>query len=95
MIGRPHSPVPDLRVSAPETARLAATVLLAVMMCSASWIFGWPDWVARGLIAVGLTLVAVAGMMAAQTRVRRGARGVSYTQVTPPNTRREEPSRLT
>ncbi|NRB18622.1 MAG: response regulator [Rhodobacteraceae bacterium] len=82
MTGRPNSPVPDLRVSAPETARLAATVLLAVMMCSASWIFGWPDWVARGLIAVGLTLVAVAVLMALQTRLRLRARAMATDLLT-------------
>jgi two-component system cell cycle sensor histidine kinase/response regulator CckA len=82
MIGRPNSPVPDLRVSAPETARLAAMMLLAVMMCSASWVFGWPDWVARGLIAVGLTLVAVAVLMALQARVRLRARALATDLLT-------------
>ncbi|PCJ04863.1 MAG: hybrid sensor histidine kinase/response regulator [Rhodobacteraceae bacterium] len=82
MIGRSNSPVPDLRVSAPENARLAATVLLAIIMCSASWVFGWPDWVERGLIAVGLTLVAVAGMMAAQARVRLRARAMATDLLT-------------
>lgn len=82
MIGRPNFPVPDLRVSAPETARLAATVLLAIMMCSASWIFGWPNWVARGLIAVGLTLVAVAVLMALQSRIRLHARAMATDLLT-------------
>ncbi|MVO14485.1 ATP-binding protein [Parasedimentitalea huanghaiensis] len=82
MIGRQNSPVPDFRVSAPENARLAATVLLAIMMVSASWLFGWPDWVARGLIAVGLTLVAVAAMMAAQARLRIRARAMATDLLT-------------
>ncbi|NIZ62776.1 hybrid sensor histidine kinase/response regulator [Sedimentitalea sp. CY04] len=82
MIGRPNAPVPDLRVSAPETARLVAIVLLAVMMCSASWLFGWPDWVARGLIAVGLTLVAVAFLMALQAKVRLRARAMATDLLT-------------
>jgi len=82
MIGHPKKPVPDLRVSAPENARLAAMVLLAIIMCSASWLFGWPDWVARGLIAVGLTLVAVAIMMVVQARVRLRARAMATDLLT-------------
>ena len=82
MIGRQSQNVPELRIAAPETARLVATLVLAAALFAASWVLSLPDWAARGLAAVSLTLLAVAGIMAIQTRVRLKARRMATDLLT-------------
>ena len=82
MTGRPTSSVPSLRVSSPETKRLALVVVLAMGLLLAPWVLTIPDWVARGLLAVALTLVAVALLMVFQTRMRLNARAMAADLLT-------------
>ncbi|MFW8593066.1 ATP-binding protein [Cribrihabitans neustonicus] len=82
MIGRRETSVPELRVYAPEHARLAATLLLAVMLMLAPWLLALPEWMGRGFVMVGLTLVAVAGLMLLQTRLRLNARAMAAELLT-------------
>ena len=74
MSGRLESSVPELRVYAPEHARLAATLLLAVMLMAAPLFLPLPHWMGRGFVMVGLTLAAVAVLLVVQTRMRLNAR---------------------
>ncbi|AFO91234.1 hybrid sensor histidine kinase/response regulator [Phaeobacter inhibens] len=82
MNGRHASPVPQLRVYTPEHARLAAVLLLSGMVITAPWLFQTPEWITRGLVAVGLTLIAVALMMLVQARTRLRARSMAAALLT-------------
>ncbi|MEY8802778.1 ATP-binding protein [Leisingera sp. XS_AS12] len=82
MPGRQETSVPELRVHAPEHARLAATVLLAVMLIASPWLLPLPEWIGRGFIMVGLTLIAVAVLMMVQTRLRLNARAMAAELLT-------------
>ncbi|OBY27346.1 ATP-binding response regulator [Leisingera sp. JC1] len=82
MSGRLESSVPELRVYAPEHARLAATLLLAVMLMAAPWILPLPHWMGRGFVMVGLTLAAVAALLVVQTRTRLNARAMAAELLT-------------
>ncbi|CRL11319.1 ATP-binding protein [Phaeobacter italicus] len=82
MNGRRTSPVPELRVYTPEHARLAAVLVLSAMVITAPWVLNTPEWITRGLIAVGLTLVAVALLMLIQARTRLKARAMATELLT-------------
>ncbi|MDE4272781.1 ATP-binding protein [Phaeobacter gallaeciensis] len=82
MTGRPTSSVPSLRVNTPENKRLLIVLLLAGAMLVAPWALEWPDRVARGMLAVSLTLVAVALLMVLQSRVRLNARAMATDLLT-------------
>ncbi len=82
MIGRQDTSVPDLRVAPPENARLVAILVLSVTLVIAALLLGLPPWMSRGLIAVSLTLFAVAGLMAFQARVRFKARDMATDLLT-------------
>ncbi|NVK16359.1 MAG: response regulator [Rhodobacteraceae bacterium] len=82
MSGRLESSVPEMRVYAPEHARLAATLLLAVMLMAAPWILPLPHWMGRGLVMVGLTLAAVAALLVVQARMRLNARAMAAELLT-------------
>jgi two-component system cell cycle sensor histidine kinase/response regulator CckA len=82
MTGRPTSFVPSLRVASPEQKRLAVVGLLAFVLLVSPWLIAVPDWVARGLMAVSLTLVAVALLMVVQARVRLNARAMAADLLT-------------
>ncbi|MDC0656714.1 ATP-binding protein [Leisingera sp. SS27] len=82
MSGRLESSVPELRVYAPEHARLAATLLLAVMLMAAPWILPLPHWMDRGFVMVGLTLAAVAALLVVQARMRLNARAMAAELLT-------------
>ncbi|KIC37546.1 ATP-binding response regulator [Leisingera sp. ANG-M7] len=82
MSGRLETSVPELRVYAPEHARLAATLLLALMLMAAPWILPLPHWMGRGFVMVGLTLTAVAALLVVQTRTRLNARAMAAELLT-------------
>lgn len=82
MIGRQETSVPGLRVPAPDNARLAATAVLAAAAGGGALFLGLPDWAARGLGAVSLTLTSVAALMAFQARVRLKARAMASELLT-------------
>lgn len=82
MPGRQETSVPELRVQAPEHARLAATLLLAVMLIGSPWLLPLPDWMGRGFVMVGLTLIAVALLMVVQSRLRLNARAMAAELLT-------------
>lgn len=82
MPGRQNSSVPMLRIYQPEHIRLAATLAFAVGLMVAPAVFSWPDWIMRGLLAVGLTLLAVAMLMAIQARLRMNARAMAVELLT-------------
>lgn len=82
MSGRQTSSVPALRIYQPESLRLAATLVLALGLMVAPSFFTWPDWIMRGLLAVGLTLLAVALLMLFQTRLRVNARAMAVELLT-------------
>lgn len=82
MSGRQNSSVPMLRIYQPEHIRLAATLAFAVGLMVAPMLFSWPDWIMRGLLAVGLTLMAVAMLMVFQARLRMNARAMAVELLT-------------
>ena len=82
MTGRPTTFVPSLRVNTPENKRLLIVLLLAGAMLVAPWLLDWPDRVARGMLAVSLTLIAVALLMVLQSRVRLNARAMATDLLT-------------
>ncbi|MGR3759379.1 ATP-binding protein [Roseobacteraceae bacterium NS-SX3] len=82
MTGRQNSSVPEMRVYAPEHARLAVTLVLALALIAAPWLVALPEWVSRGFAAVGLTLLAVAALLMVQTRARLNARAMAADLLT-------------
>ena len=82
MSGRQSSSVPMLRISQPEQIRLAGTLIFAIALMLAPSFLALPDWVLRGLLAVGLTLLAVAILMIVQARLRMNARAMAVELLT-------------
>ncbi len=82
MSGRQNSSVPALRIYHPEHLRLAATFALSFGLMLAPTLFSWPDWIMRGLMAVGLTLLAVALLLLFQARLRINARAMAVELLT-------------
>lgn len=82
MSGRQTSSVPALRIYQPENLRLLATLSLSIGLMIVPMFFTWPDWIMRGLLAVGLTLLAVALMMLLQNRLRVNARAMAVELLT-------------
>mgnify|MGYP000368513635 CR=1 FL=1 len=82
MPGRQNSSVPALRIFHPEHLRLGATLALSSVLLVAPMFFTWPDWIMRGLTAVGLTLLAVALLMLVQARLRMNARAMAVELLT-------------
>ena len=82
MIGRASSIVPDLKGRAPEQVRLVMTVCIAMMLIASPWILPVPEWAARALIAVGLTLGGVAVLILVQARVQGNARAMASALLT-------------
>ncbi|MEP1329786.1 ATP-binding protein [Pseudophaeobacter sp.] len=82
MSGRQNSSVPMLRVYQPEHVRLAATLAFSIGLMVVPTLFSWPEWVMRGLLAVGLTLLAVALLMVFQARLRVNARAMAVELLT-------------
>lgn len=82
MSGRQNSSVPMLRVYQPEHVRLAATLAFSIGLVVVPTLFSWPEWVMRGLLAVGLTLLAVALLMVFQARLRVNARAMAVELLT-------------
>ncbi len=70
MIGRDKSYVPELRVFMPEYSRLAAAVLVSVLLLVVPLFLALPLWVSRGISAIGLTLCCVSAFIAVQTRLQ-------------------------
>lgn len=82
MSGRQNSSVPALRIYHPEHLRLGATLLLSIGLMVVPSFFAWPDWIMRGLLTVGLTLLAVALLMLFQARLRINARAMAVELLT-------------
>jgi two-component system, cell cycle sensor histidine kinase and response regulator CckA len=74
VIGWQASPVIELRVTAPELARVAAAVVLGLGFVGLGVLAGFPDLAARGMIAAGVTLMLVALLMVLRARMQARAR---------------------
>lgn len=73
-----NSPLgPDLRSRSPENARLAAILVLSVMLGASVWAFDLPPLASRACIAAAMTLVLVAGVMALRGKVQDRAKGMA------------------
>ncbi|MCD9150024.1 hybrid sensor histidine kinase/response regulator [Pseudophaeobacter flagellatus] len=82
MPGSQNSSVPALRIFHPEHLRLGATLALSCVLLVVPMFFTWPDWIMRGLTAVGLTLLVVALLMLIQARLRMNARAMAIELLT-------------
>ncbi len=82
MIGRPTSIIPDPKGQSPEQVRLIVTLCLAGCLVLVPWLLPVPDWSARALIAVGLTLAGVAVIILYQTRLHNRARSMASELLT-------------
>lgn len=82
MIGRPKSHVPELRVFSPEHARLAVTCVLAVLLVVLALVLPMTEWVGRGLVAVGLTLMLVSAILLVQSKMRLKDRNMASELLT-------------
>ncbi len=74
MIGRQASPLFELHVTSPESGRVVVAVLLGLVCLAAGVLMGFPDIFARGLIAVGVTLMLVALLLVLRARMQARAR---------------------
>jgi len=77
VISQQASPVFELRVTAPELARVVVAVLGGAGCLGVGLLGELPELVARGLIAAGVTLLLVALMMVLRARVQTGARALA------------------
>ena len=77
MISRQASPMFELRVSAPELARVVMAVFGGAGCLGLGVLAGLPDLAAHGLIAAGLTLMLVALFMVTRARVQTRARSLA------------------
>ncbi|EBA17904.1 sensory box sensor histidine kianse/response regulator [Roseobacter sp. SK209-2-6] len=82
MAERQTTSVPMLRISHPEHIRLAGTLVFAVALIVLPGFLSWPDWILRGLLAVGFTLLAVSLLMVFQARLRLNARAMAVELLT-------------
>ncbi|MQQ07072.1 response regulator [Epibacterium sp. SM1979] len=82
MVGRPNTYVPQLKVFQTENTRLIVSAVLSALLVVAPALLELPNWVGRGLVAVGLTLTLVTGFVLLQTQLRLRARNVASTLLT-------------
>ena len=69
--------VPDLRVTTPYRARVAAVPVLALVLITCAWAFAPPDLARHALIASGSSLMLVSGVLAIRIWIARRARATA------------------
>lgn len=81
MISRATSFLPHLAISQPDWLRYAVALGLAVALALSGWLFAPPGLVSYGLIAAGLTLALVAGVLAIRGHIGQGAQGTAVAKL--------------